>query len=155
MYECVPNKRIIRDLRFKIFWYIIAFWTGGSILGCNWDKNIWRLSLHAIHCHLHQLILLPPSHGFLGPEISTPTAESRLGLCFVYIISLFTFQNSIVLSLITLYLYVYKCLFPIKTISINASKEGKPYRKPYPIPNCFRNLYKELNQRRKLKFVRE
>jgi hypothetical protein len=54
-----------------------------------------------------KLILLPSPHGFLGPEISTATAESGWGLGFVYIISLFTFKSSIVLSIITLCLYMY------------------------------------------------
>jgi hypothetical protein len=38
----------------------------------------------------------------IGLEISTPTAESRWGLGFVYIISFFTFESSIALSLITI-----------------------------------------------------
>jgi hypothetical protein len=64
--------------------------------------------LHAIHIHLQQLILPPPPrHGFLGLEISTATAESRWGLGFVYILSLFTFQSSIVISLITLFLNIF------------------------------------------------
>jgi hypothetical protein len=65
--------------------------------------------LHAIHSHP------PPPHGFLGLEISAATAENRWGLGFVYIISLFTFESSIVLSLISLYVYI-KHLFPIETI---------------------------------------
>jgi hypothetical protein len=72
--------------------------------------KILRLLLHAIHSHIHQLILLLP-YGFLGLEISTATAESGWGLGFVYIISLFTFESSIVLSLITLYLYVNMYIF--------------------------------------------
>jgi hypothetical protein len=59
-----------------------------------------------------------PRHGLLGEEISTPTAESRcMGPGFVFIISLFTFQSCI--------------YFPVKTRIRNASKGGKPNRKPY------------------------
>jgi hypothetical protein len=42
-----------------------------------------------------------PPYGFLELEISTPTAESSWELVFVYIISLFSFESSIVRSLIT------------------------------------------------------
>jgi hypothetical protein len=60
-------------------------------------QQILRLLLHAIHSHLQQLILsTPPPHGFLGLDITTATAESRLGLGFVYIISVFTFNSSII-----------------------------------------------------------
>jgi hypothetical protein len=41
-----------------------------------------------------------PPNGFLDLEISIPTAESSWELVFVYIISLFTFESSIVRSLI-------------------------------------------------------
>ncbi len=51
--------------------------------------KILRLLLHSVRSHLHQLILLSPLW-FLGLEISTSTAESRWGLGFVYIISLFS-----------------------------------------------------------------
>ncbi len=51
------------------------------------------------------LILLPPMV-FLDPEISPPTAENGRGLGFVYIFSLSTFESSIVLYFITLYLYI-------------------------------------------------
>jgi hypothetical protein len=44
----------------------------------------------------------PLPHDFLRLEISTATAESGRGLGFVYIISLFTFDSSIVLCLIAL-----------------------------------------------------
>jgi hypothetical protein len=43
-----------------------------------------------------------PPYGFLGLDISNATAESGWRLGFVYIISLFTFERSIALSLITL-----------------------------------------------------
>jgi hypothetical protein len=42
-----------------------------------------------------------PPYGFLELEISTPTAEGIWELVFVYIISLFTLESSIVRSLIT------------------------------------------------------
>ncbi len=45
-------------------------------------------------------------------------------------------------------------MFPIETIFRNALKGGKPGRKSYH-PYGFRNLYKTLNQCRKLKFVYE
>jgi hypothetical protein len=70
-----------------------------SVIG----TKAWRLLLQAIHNHLHHLILL---NDFLGLEISTQTAESRWRLRFVYIISLFTFESNIVLSLVTLYLHI-------------------------------------------------
>ncbi len=80
-----------------------------------------RLLLHAIKSHLLRLILLPPG-GFLGLEIST--AESWWVLGFVYIISLFTFESSIVNSLITYYQYVQK-----------NNKKCMKRRKPYD-PYC-------------------
>jgi hypothetical protein len=43
---------------------------------------------------------LTPPYGFLDLEISTATAESSWELVFVYIISLLTFESSIVHSLI-------------------------------------------------------
>ncbi len=51
-------------------------------------------------------------------------------------------KRSIVLSLITLYLYI-NASFPIETTIRNASKVGKPGRKPYH-PYSFRNLTKKL-----------
>ncbi len=74
--------------------------------------------LHAIHTNLRQLILLHP-YGFLGLEISTAIAESRYGLGFVYITSLFTFEGCIALSLNTLYLHK-RHLFPVETTIRNA-----------------------------------
>jgi hypothetical protein len=70
-------------------------------------------------------------YDFLGLKMSTPTAENRWGLGFVYIFSLFTFESSIVSSLIFLLFYIKRHLFPIETIIRNASKGGKPNRKPY------------------------
>jgi hypothetical protein len=46
---------------------------------------------------------IPPPHGILGLEISTPEAKIRWGLGFVYIISLSTFESSIFLFRIFLY----------------------------------------------------
>jgi hypothetical protein len=43
-----------------------------------------------------------PPYGFLGLDISNATAESGWELGFIYIISLFTFESGIALSLITL-----------------------------------------------------
>jgi hypothetical protein len=43
--------------------------------------------------------------GFLGLEISTATAESGWRLGFVFVIYVFIFESSIVLSLITLYFH--------------------------------------------------
>jgi hypothetical protein len=68
------------------------------------ETKILRLLPHAIHSHLHQLI--SSLHGFLGLENSTATVESRWGLGFVYIISLFTLESSIAFSPIILYLYI-------------------------------------------------
>jgi hypothetical protein len=51
------------------------------------------------------------------------------GLAFFYIISLFTFESSIVLSLITFY-FIYKGIFSIETTIKNALKGRKPGRKP-------------------------
>ncbi len=67
--------------------------------------KILRLLLHCIHSHLHQLILLTPL-GFLRLELCTATDESTWELGFVCIISLFTFESSILLSLITIYLTI-------------------------------------------------
>jgi hypothetical protein len=61
---------------------------------------------------LHSQVTPPPADftppcGFLGLEISTATAEkSGWGYGFVYFISLFTFESSIVISRITLCLYI-------------------------------------------------
>jgi hypothetical protein len=60
-------------------------------------------------------------YSFLGLEICTPTAELRWRLGFVYIISMFTFESSIVLSDITLYLYI-NIFSPLETIIRNAPK---------------------------------
>jgi hypothetical protein len=62
------------------------------------------------------------------------------GLGFVYIISWFIFESSIVLSLIARYTY-----FPIEALIISAAKGGKPERKPYH-PYGFKNLYNTFNQ---------
>jgi hypothetical protein len=79
--------------------------------GVFWDvigtKNL-RLLLHAIHSHLHQLILLT----FLG---------------LVCIFSLFTFESSNVLSIITLYLYLNTSFS--QAIIGNASKGEKTKQK--------------------------
>jgi hypothetical protein len=66
------------------------------------------------------------------------------GLGFVCIISLFTFERSIALSLITLYFCI-KHTFPMETILRNAPKGGKPDRKPYH-PYGLRNPYKIINE---------
>jgi hypothetical protein len=63
--------------------------------------KILRRFLNAFHSHLHQLILLFP-YCFLGLDNPTATAKSSWVLGFVYIISLFTFESSIVHSLIAL-----------------------------------------------------
>jgi hypothetical protein len=85
-----------------------------------------------------------PPYGFLGLEISTATAESGCGLGFVYIIFLFTYERSIGFLLLH-FIYIKIHLFPIKTTTRNASKGGKPDRKPYS-PYGFRILYKTINQ---------
>jgi hypothetical protein len=51
-----------------------------------------------------------PPYGFLGLHKFTATAENGQGAWFSYIISLFTFQSSIVLSLITIYLNINKSI---------------------------------------------
>jgi hypothetical protein len=45
------------------------------------------------------MVLSPMVFGFMGLDISTATAESRWGLGFVYIITLFTFESSMVFFL--------------------------------------------------------
>jgi hypothetical protein len=85
-----------------------------------------------------------PFSGVLGLEILTGTVESRLGLGFIYIISLFTFESNIVLSLMTLYLCI-NTFLPIEKIMRNGSKGGNPNRKPYH-PYGLRILYKTINQ---------
>jgi hypothetical protein len=52
-------------------------------------------------------MLFISTSGF-GLEISTATAESEWGLGFVGIISLFTFERSIVRDLFSFYLYISK-----------------------------------------------
>ena len=72
-----------------------------AFLGVIGTKTL-RLLLHSISSHLHQVIL-HPRYGFLELENSTATVESGWRLGFAYVISLFTFESSIVLSLITIY----------------------------------------------------
>jgi hypothetical protein len=64
--------------------------------------------------------------------------------------SWFTFEISIVLSLITLYFYIK--IFSIETTIRNALKEGKPDRN-HTAPLVSENQYKTINQRRKHKIV--
>jgi hypothetical protein len=45
-------------------------------------------------------------YAILRVKIYTATAESAWGLGFVYILSLFSFESNIVISFITLYLYI-------------------------------------------------
>jgi hypothetical protein len=90
------------------------------------ETKILRLLPHAIHSRLHKLISAPPPPlDFLGLEISTATAKSRVMALLCYIISLFTFESNIVLSLFTFYFYInsyfpntknnYKCIRRRKT----------------------------------------
>jgi hypothetical protein len=81
--------------------------------------------------------------------MSTAIAESRWGLGFVFIISLFTFEVAL-FFLFLLIIYIKIHVFPRETIIRNASKGGKPNRKQY-LPYGFKNRYKTINQRRKLK----
>ncbi len=55
-----------------------------------------------------------PLRFFFDLRFLQATAESWRGLCFVYIISLFTFESSIDISLITIYLYKKIHIFPYK-----------------------------------------
>jgi hypothetical protein len=72
-----------------------------GILRRNWDKNPKTFA----PCYSQS----PPPEDFTPPYVFfylgflQATAESGRGLCFVYIISLFTFESSIDLSLITIY----------------------------------------------------
>jgi hypothetical protein len=75
----------------------------GKFLDVSGTK-ILILLLHALRNHLHQLILLSP-FWFIGLEISTSTAESRWGLGFVYIISLFSCSFSYFSLLIYKYIF--------------------------------------------------
>ncbi len=74
--------------------------TRGCIFGRNWDKNLETF----VPCYSQSL---PPANFTPLPpwfsKIFTAPAERRCGLGFVCIISLFIFEISIVLSLITLY----------------------------------------------------
>jgi hypothetical protein len=65
---------------------------------------------------------------FLGLDISTPTTEIRWKLGFAYIICVFTFEGSIVLSLITLYLCI-NTFFPHRNNKKKCIERGKPNRK--------------------------
>ncbi len=87
-------------------------------------------------------------------NISIAKTGSGKGLGFVYIIALFTFESRIVFYFITLYLYVNMYIFSPYTTVRNASKGGKPNRKPYH-PFSFINLYKTIKQWKKLKFFHE
>ncbi len=67
-----------------------------------------------MNCYIFNQLVYSP-YGFIVLEISAQTAESRWELGFVHIISLLTFNNSIVLSL---------TLFLRETIIRNASKRA-------------------------------
>ncbi len=114
----------------------------GGILG-----RFLRLLLHAIHSHLYQLIYSPLWFSWTY-KISTATAESRWGLGFIYNISLFTFESSIVFfSFYTLFMYKYMLS---ETIIRKTLKGVKPERKPYPLPPYgSRNPYKNNQSMRK------
>ncbi len=71
----------------------------------NWDKNIETFGTYVLFTVTATSEIYSP-YVFLGLEISTAIAESMWRFDFVYIISLFTFDSSIVLSLITIYLYI-------------------------------------------------
>jgi hypothetical protein len=97
-WEAVPSAQVPAILRFGHS----GFWAEREQRGYSWaGTKILRLLLHAIHSHLHHLILLD---GFLGLEISTQTAECRWGPGFVYIISLFTFVALFFLLLLFIYI---------------------------------------------------
>ncbi len=72
------------------------------ILGRNWDKNLKTFAPF----YLQSPPPADPRYGFLELENSTATDESGWRLGFAYVISLFTFESSIVLSLIKLYFYI-------------------------------------------------
>ncbi len=72
-----------------------------------------------------------PHYGWTW-DFYTPTAKSGWGLGIVYVISLFTFESSIVLlSYYTLFVNKYICFLYVETIIRNASKGGKSDRKIY------------------------
>jgi hypothetical protein len=94
----------------------------GDILGRNWDRNLNTFAPY----FLHQRILLPPPMVFLDLR-STDESGGGGRFDFVFIITRFTFESSIVLSLISLSLYTqytyifshrnnnYKCIERKKT----------------------------------------
>jgi hypothetical protein len=104
----------------------------GRILGRNWEKNLKTFA--PCYSQSPQPAEFTPPYSFLVLEISTTTADSGWGLGIVYIISLKVALFFLLLR------FIYMCihLFPIETIIRNASKGGKPDRKPYH-PYCFRN----------------
>jgi hypothetical protein len=74
------------------------------------------------------------------------------GIVALFFYFLFTFERNIVLSLITLYLYI-STSFLIETIIRNAPKGGKSNRQSYH-PYGFRNLYKSTNEEYLRKFMK-
>ncbi len=64
---------------------------------------------------------------------------------FICIITLFTIESSMVISRIH-FIYLYSTVVHFETTIRNASKWGKPDRKPYATYG-FRNIYKTINQR--------
>jgi hypothetical protein len=71
----------------------------------NWYKNLKTFAPYYSKS-LPPADFNSPFSVVLGLEISTATAESKRGLGFVFIISLITFERSIVLSL-TVILLIY------------------------------------------------
>ncbi len=100
----------------------------GGILGRNKDK-IWTLLLHAITSHLHQWILLSPWFSWTWDLYSSSSVESGWGLGFVYMITLFTLESSIILSLITLYLKKQTIRNDWKEENLTESKPYHPIKK--------------------------
>ncbi len=99
----------------------------GDILGRYWDKNPKTFASMLFTVTSTRGFYSPLLYFFLDLRFLYNNAEIGWGLGFVYIFSLFSFESSIVLSLITLY-FIYEY---IETTIRNASTGGKPDIKPY------------------------
>ena len=128
-----------------------------SLQLCSSCQYMAYCTVHSSSCQYMAYCIAPgvSMHHNARIQVSLPIAHWAhwTGLCFVYIIYLFTFDSSMVLSLFTLYLCI-NTFSLHRNNNYNASKGGKPDRKPYH-PCGFRNPYKTINKWRKLQFVHE
>jgi hypothetical protein len=88
-----------------------------------------------------------PPYGFLGLENSTATAESGPGLGFVLHISLFTFNRSIGLSLLTPYFFMQKSS-PYRNHNKKCIERRKPRQKTTPPLWFYESIQKKQSMKK-------